>query len=70
MSSNAGILLTSPKRLDSWKTIAEYLGRSCRTIQRWRERYGLPIRKVGDESGSVFAFTDELDDWFRQRPID
>lgn len=55
-------------RLDSWKSIANYVGRSCRTLQRWRTRYGFPIRRMGGVSSSVFAFTDELDTWLRSRP--
>jgi len=44
-----------------------YLGRSCRTGQRWQEEYGLPVRHVGGVTGSVFAYTRELDSWLRSR---
>jgi len=53
------------KRLDSWKAIAIYLGRSSRTVQRWHVEFGLPIHRLGGNTGSVFTFTDELDDWMR-----
>lgn len=54
-------------RLDTWKTIAQYLGRSSRTAQRWHAEYGLPIHHLGGEASSVFAYTDELELWLRQR---
>jgi tetratricopeptide (TPR) repeat protein len=58
-------------RLDSWKFIARYLGRSSRTVQRWHSNYGLPVRHLsGGESGSVYAFTDDLDRWLRERGQD
>ena len=33
-------------RLDGWKEIASYLGRSVRTAHRWEKRLGLPVRRV------------------------
>ena len=54
-------------RLDTWKSIAQYLGRSARTVQRWRSEYGLPVRHLGGDATSVFAYTDELDKWLRGR---
>jgi len=54
-------------RLDSWKSIARYLGRSCRTVQRWHAEYALPIRRLGCNKGSIFAYAGELDDWMRNR---
>jgi tetratricopeptide (TPR) repeat protein len=54
-------------RLDTWKSIAQYLGRSTRTVQRWRLEYGLPTRRLGGDATSVFAYTDELDEWLRNR---
>jgi len=53
------------KRLDSWKSIARHLGRSCRTVQRWHRIYGLPVLRVGGKTGSVFAFAHELDLWMK-----
>jgi hypothetical protein len=67
MSSLHPIYSRDQLRLDSWKNIANYLGRSCRTAQRWHATYGLPIRQVGGYSSSVFAYSDELDGWFRER---
>ncbi len=53
-----------PGRLDSWKEIAEYLGRDVRTAMRWAKSQGLPVRRVaGGRGRSVFAFEDEVDEW-------
>ena len=54
-------------RLDTWKSIAQHLGRSTRTVQRWRSEYGLPVRHLGGDATSVFAYIDELNDWLRGR---
>ena len=52
-----------PRRLDSWKEIAEYLGRDVRTATRW-EAEGMPLHRVpGGKGRSVFAFTNEIDAW-------
>lgn len=51
------------KRLDSWKAIAEFLGRSLRTVQRWHELNGLPVHHFGGSKGSVFAYEEEIDEW-------
>jgi tetratricopeptide (TPR) repeat protein len=51
------------KRLDSWKAIAEFLGRSLRTVQRWHEINGLPVHHFGGSKGSVFAYEEEIDTW-------
>lgn len=51
------------KRLDSWKAIAEFLGRSLRTVQRWHDCNGLPVHHFGGHKGSVFAYQEEIDLW-------
>jgi len=50
-------------RLDSWKSIAEYLERSPRTVQRWHAFHGLPIHHFGGQKGSVFAYAEDIDRW-------
>ena len=55
-------------RLDGWKDIAAYLGRNVRTAQRWHSERGMPVHRVpGGRSGlgSVYALTDEIDEWLR-----
>lgn len=52
------------RRLDSWKEIAEYLGRDVRTALRWEHDRCLPVHRVpGGRRGGVFALTDEIDAW-------
>lgn len=70
MHSEATTLITPAARLDSWKGIARYLHRSTRTVQRWHAEFGLPVRHIGGNSTSVFAFSDELDDWMRNQPAE
>lgn len=50
--------------LDSWKAVADYLGRSVRTCQRLEQEAGLPIHRL-DESAKarVFAYKEEIDAW-------
>ena len=55
-------------RLDSWKEIAAYLNRDVTTVQRWEKREGMPVhRHVHDKRGSVYALTEELDEWIQSR---
>jgi len=52
------------RRLDSWKEIADYLGREVRTAMRWEKDKHLPIHRVpGGKRQTVFGFTDEIDAW-------
>jgi hypothetical protein len=55
------------ERLDSWKAISKFLGRCSRTVQRWHFEYGMPIHRLGGDTGSVFAYSNELDNWLRNR---
>lgn len=55
-------------RLSGWKEIAAYLGRDQRTVRRWEQDRGLPIRRIpGDGQPTVFAYVDELSDWLDGR---
>ena len=54
-------------RLDSWKAIAAHLDRSSRTVQRWHARHGLPVIHLAGKKSSVFAYPEELDNWFASR---
>ncbi len=56
--------------LNSWKEIANYLGRGVRTVQRWERDLGLPVhRPKGKDRSAVLAFPQELDNWLRQTPV-
>jgi TolB-like protein len=55
-------------RLDSWKEIAGYLGRSVRSVRRWEAEEGLPVhRHLHQSSGTIYAFKPELDAWLLSR---
>ena len=51
------------KELTSWKEIAEYLGVSVRTAQKWETHRGLPVKRFSGERGRVLADPDAIDRW-------
>lgn len=56
------------KRLDTWKEIAVYLGRTVRTAQRWQKTEGLPVhRHFHAKASTVYAFKREVDVWLGKR---
>ena len=56
----------SAEVLNSWKEIAAYTGRGIRTIQRWEQELGFPVRRPREKSRSaVIAIRTEIDRWFR-----
>ena len=57
-----------PERLDSWKAIADYLGRDVATVRRWERLHKLPVRRIAGPGRSVFAYVSEIDEWLRDRP--
>jgi len=64
-----------PELLSSWKEIASYLGKGVRTVQRWEQQYGLPVRRPNAKTkGIVHATRQELDKWLEaqwsQRPAE
>ncbi len=50
-------------RLDSWKSIADYLHRDLATVRRWEKSRGLPVHRVAGTGRSVFAYPSEIDTW-------
>jgi hypothetical protein len=58
----------SDRRLDSWKEIAAYLGRSARCAQRWEQHLGLPVHRIRHAEGyTVYAYVAELEAWRQSR---
>src|SRR5262249_55657580 len=54
----------TPVMLNSWKEIANYLGRGVRTVQRWERELGLPVHRIGNGRRSpVYAIMAELKFW-------
>ncbi|MBT8077130.1 MAG: hypothetical protein KJO31_01075 [Gammaproteobacteria bacterium] len=55
---------TDHQTLESWKSIANYLNRSVRTVRRWETYEGLPVHRHKHTRGaSVYAYRSELDEW-------
>jgi len=55
---------SAPARLDSWKEIADHLGKAERTVKRWETERNLPVHRLpGGGHASVYALTSELDAW-------
>jgi Tol biopolymer transport system component len=58
----------SEQPLESWKEIAAYVQRGVRTVKRWEESEGLPVRRhVHQARSSVYAYPSELDAWRASR---
>ena len=56
--------------LNSWKEIANYIGRGVRTVQRWEQLYDFPVhRPSGHDRSSVFALSEEIDHWLKIAPV-
>lgn len=56
------------ERLESWKSIANFLGKSVRTAKRWEAEEGLPVhRHMHHRQGTVYAFAEEIDRWRTRR---
>jgi hypothetical protein len=52
--------------LNSWKEIAAYLNRGVRTVQRWENELGLPVRRPRNTHRSpVIAMRSEIDEWIK-----
>src|SRR5215472_12583579 len=56
--------------LDGWKAIADHLGKTERTVQRWEKSKGLPVRRLQadspEEQPRVFAYKSEIDSWWKE----
>jgi len=57
--------------LEGWKAVADHLGKTERTVQRWEKSKGLPVRRLKaesqDEQPRVYAYRSELDAWWNQQ---
>ena len=50
--------------LTSWKSIAQYVDKGVRTVQRWEEHFGFPVRRpMGKGHRAVLAIPEEIDAW-------
>jgi hypothetical protein len=56
--------------LSGWKEIGEYLSKGVRTVQRWEEHQGLPVRRSGEgRKATVLAIPEELDAWVQSQKL-
>jgi hypothetical protein len=54
--------------LTSWKDIARYMGKGVRTVQRWEQDFGLPVRRPhGSNKKAILARPSDLDVWVAMR---
>ena len=63
-------VVVNPEFLNSWKEIANYMGRGVRTVQRYEALYGLPVRRFNGRRGNrrpVMSTRKEIDAWFAAR---
>ena len=57
-------------RLDSWKEIAEFLGRDVHTCLRWEKEKGLPVHTIpGGKRRTVYAYKHEIDEWLAHSEV-
>ncbi|HEX3661168.1 MAG TPA: hypothetical protein VHU89_07030 [Acidobacteriaceae bacterium] len=57
-----------PAVLTSWKDIAQYMGKGVRTVQRWEQDFGLPVRRPrGSNKKAILARPSDLDAWVALR---
>jgi hypothetical protein len=62
------VTIEQPELLTSWKEIASYLGKGVRTVQRWEQQFGLPVRRPNEKvKGIVHATRHELDRWLEEQ---
>lgn len=65
---NYGTSAQSTNVLTSWKDIARYMGKGVRTVQRWEQDFGLPVRRPqGSNKKAVLARPRDLDAWVALR---
>lgn len=65
---NPGTSANGTTVLTSWKDIARYMGKGVRTVQRWEQDFGLPVRRPqGSNKKAVLARPRDLDAWVALR---
>jgi hypothetical protein len=68
MNSPASTTAAKTAVLTSWKDIANYMCKSVRTVQRWEQDFGLPVRRpTGSSKKAILARPRDLDAWVALR---
>lgn len=66
--SNGFVIAPPAPVLTSWKDIARYMGKGVRTVQRWEQDFGLPVRRpLGSNKKAILARPSDLDAWVALR---
>ncbi len=66
--SNGSVTAPPAPVLTSWKDIARYMGKGVRTVQRWEQDFGLPVRRpLGSNKKAILARPGDLDAWVALR---
>ena len=62
---NVGVVTDPTHVLTSWKDIARYMGKGVRTVQRWEQDFGLPVRRPAGitHKSAVLAYRHDIDAW-------
>lgn len=60
---------SDPGLLTCWKDIARHMGKGVRTVQRWEQKFGLPVRRPlgATHKSVVIAHPHDLDAWLEIR---
>ena len=61
MTANSG-----ERVFTSWKEIASFFGKGVRTVQRWEQKFGLPISRPTAAKNVVLTTENELREWIRR----
>src|SRR3954452_14891317 len=61
MATNSG-----EKVFTSWKEIASFFGKGVRTVERWEQKFGLPISRPTAAKNVVLTTESELREWIRR----
>jgi hypothetical protein len=70
MSTNLRLVAPENDRpvLTCWKDIAQYVGKSVRTLQRWERESGFSVRRTKSrEKGGILAIPREIDSWVKSQ---
>lgn len=66
-----GSMTVTESPLRGWKEIADFLGTSARSAQRWERELGMPVQRLRMTTGSVVSsYPSELDAWRRRVSAD
>lgn len=62
-------MVESNDRLDSWKEIANYVGRDVVTCWKWAKKLEFPVYRINKKSNRsrIFSYKSDIDKWFKSK---